>query len=90
MSGYTKAPWVFDPETSAATVWEGISPSGSGEPGRLVATVWGDDAFVEPNAHLISAAPELLEALKEMLGYCIWDTEYAERARAAIAKAEGK
>jgi len=31
-----------------------------------------------------------LEALKEMLGYCIWDTEYAERARAAIAKAEGK
>jgi hypothetical protein len=44
----------------------------------------------EADWHLIAAAPELLESLKEMLSYCIWDTEYADRAKAAIAKAEGK
>ena len=45
----------------------------------------------EANARLIAAAPELLEALKELTGHInerfsggVWD-----RARAAIAKAEG-
>lgn len=42
------------------------------------------------NAHLIAAAPELLEALKEMVSWCIWNTDYYHRALAAIAKAEGR
>jgi len=48
----------------------------------------------EADARLISAAPDLLESLKEMLE--VWEEDpaygamHAEKARAAIAKAEGK
>ena len=45
----------------------------------------------EANAQLIAAAPELLEALEEVLG---WETlcpiDVYEQARAAIAKARGQ
>lgn len=55
---------------------------------------WGkkkDDRDIAlANAHLIAAAPDLYESLQEMLKWCIWDTDYAERARKAIAKAEGR
>jgi hypothetical protein len=48
----------------------------------------------EANARLIAAAPDLLEALKGMLGVWEEDPAYghasAEKARAAIAKAEGE
>jgi hypothetical protein len=53
------------------------------------------DTFIHPgNARLIAAAPELLEALKEMLE--VWEEDHAygathaDKARAAIAKAEGQ
>jgi len=49
----------------------------------------------EANARLIAAAPDLLEALKEMLS--VWEEDdpaygamHADKARAAIARAEGK
>lgn len=39
------------------------------------------------NARLIAAAPELLASLKEMVEWCVWNTDYLARAKAAIAKA---
>jgi hypothetical protein len=42
-----------------------------------------------PNARLIAAAPDLLEALKAAVAYPITGNWY-EQAEAAIAKAEGK
>jgi len=54
------------------------------------------DQELEANARLIAAAPELLEALEELMdGYlygCAMDVkrENVARARAAIAKARGK
>jgi hypothetical protein len=47
--------------------------------------------YVQANARLIAAAPELLEACKKFVnkqGVMTWD-EY-ESAKAAIAKAEGR
>jgi hypothetical protein len=54
----------------------------------------------EANARLIAAAPDLLEALRDVIGWVpggaaeMWHTDAptkaVERARAAIAKAEGK
>ena len=37
------------------------------------------------NAHLIAAAPDLLDALRELLGVCTQPTQQAARARAVIA-----
>ena len=78
-----------DPNTPVALVWEG---GGShGKPTQIA------------NAHLISAAPDLYEALKEFLD--VWESGDAndnskragarrgkmlDASRAAIAKAEGK
>jgi hypothetical protein len=43
----------------------------------------------DANAHLIAAAPDMLEALEAAIGY-IPDADLAERARAAIRKARGE
>ena len=58
---------------------------------------WSGDYITvdEADARLIAAAPELLEALKELMEYA-WiiedrcDAVATNKARAAIAKAEGK
>ena len=53
----------------------------------------GDGSGSDANAHLIAAAPELLEALRTVLD-ASWNgpmPDYArDKARAAIAAAEGK
>jgi hypothetical protein len=48
--------------------------------------------IADANARLISAAPELLEALKGALAEhsCDWNGCWCQDARAAIAKAEGQ
>ena len=53
---------------------------------------WSDDAQSSANASLIAAAPELLEALKDMVFYCDMfpNAPYHVKAKAAIAKAEGR
>lgn len=50
------------------------------------------DSPSEPNARLISAAPDLLASLEEVLAYCVehgHDWMCMAQARAAIAKATG-
>lgn len=44
----------------------------------------------EANAHLIAAAPDLLEALKGVMAIADRKTDEFDLARAAIAKAEGR
>lgn len=71
---------------------------------KMVAAVYGDssdcapDETMQANARLIASAPELLEALSELIGWVpgpeSWHTDAAEKAvakaRAAIAKATGE
>lgn len=68
------------------------------ESGVNIAKAWMTDREEEcANARLISAAPELLSALKEMMSVFQDHEQYDEESaevvsvsRAAIAKAEGK
>jgi hypothetical protein len=50
--------------------------------------------WTEKTANLIELAPELLEAVKELIQTCIqegnWETKQAKRYLDLIAKAEGK
>jgi hypothetical protein len=56
--------------------------------GKEIVVLLGDNAA--PNARLIAAAPDLLEALKDVLRYVPSVADGAIKARAAIAKAEGE
>ena len=95
MSGHTPGPWRVEEIE--------LFETGSGV--QVVAadgTVIADNQTYYPqsldpaNAHLIAAAPELLEALKAMSHVEARDPGHVESirafslARAAIAKAEGK
>jgi hypothetical protein len=76
-----------------------------GADGSYIGDVWGVDEPVpngikrehqKPNARLIAAAPEMLEALRDVLEMIATDdlvpesVSYMQQARAAIAKAEGR
>lgn len=97
MSAHTLGPWLI------GQMLPGNTPAVIGDGDSVVAILpgrWNGCSYIEANAHLIAAAPELLEALIE----CVVDmgaTEsfYGEhpraqevlvKARAAIAKAEGR
>ena len=87
MNKHTPGPWsVGGPTGFVNQVY--IEPA--------IGAVYGSGDEAQANAHLIAAAPELLEALQEALED--WDddhfdeeypyrAEWAEKARAAIAKA---
>lgn len=45
---------------------------------------------MEENAHLISAAPELLEACKAVIAKTLKPEEWGQQVADAIAKAEGR
>lgn len=100
MSAHTPGPWHYevriprgsaDPEyvvlgTNPDTGKKGVCYAGK----HFTVTHTEDEA----DACLIAAAPELLEALKVALA-CHesdegWSDDFAEGARAAIAKAEGR
>ena len=102
MTPHTPAPWKADIENSA----EGLNITD--DEGRRIAhtaTIRNPDYTpliseeAKANARLIAAAPELLEALKELTdllqspsgaGTMSEIRDSANRARAALAKAEGE
>jgi len=89
MSKHTPGPWSVQYETDIAAREDGVGPVD-------VAHVYMRTApgRTEANARLLAAAPELLEALKSMCeGFKpLKDADFPAlaKARAAIAKAEGK
>jgi hypothetical protein len=104
---HTPGPWRWVPEPDTASLWRdyGDLYSASSE---VVLSIWdnGFDGGVRVNSHadarLIEAAPELLEALEELVEACTghldrgqapWrsneDEKEVIKARAAIAKARG-
>jgi hypothetical protein len=90
MSAHTPGPWTKSEGSSVAAL------NFRGDPGRTrkIADVYaggGTLAERHANAHLVAAAPELLEALRTMLAYATTaDSQAVAKAKAAIAKAEGK
>lgn len=99
MSKHTSGPFRV---TNERYVKEDLSIIGLGEDsGRMLAAVHGgknsgpffvnDEAEVAANARLFAAAPDLLEALKQIAGSDPYHQSSAGRiARAAIAKATGE
>lgn len=93
---HTPGPWEIDVDTRPVEVCTiyGVPPQGEdGQRFIYVRGAIGDwDATEETNlanAHLIAAAPELLEALKGVLRIADRKTDEFDAARAAIAKATG-
>jgi hypothetical protein len=95
-SKHTPAPWKAHESTSIDPEWATVQAGQS-----IIANVNADTRQMA-NAHLIAAAPELLEAIKALLKYDpdwarvdpngfeeLWN-KVAIKARAAIAKANGQ
>jgi len=87
MSKHTPGPWKWDGHIEQA-----IITADSGEE-----VLWGCGCCDSPrllctaDGHLIAAAPELLEALKEIANMAVPVQKTEHRiARAAIAKAKGE
>ena len=87
---HTPGPWIFDEESTLASIWARMSPSGHGIPGRKVAAVIGDDAETEANAHLIASAPDLLALAKRYASECSDAGLDNNHILEVIRKAEGK
>ena len=93
MGKYTPGPWIIAIRGTArgepVPIISALPPT-RGEKLMPVAMCEGDNT--QANAHLIAAAPELLEALEEMIkGVEEYDeTAGLSKARAAIAKAKGE
>lgn len=93
---HTPGPWqvgpVFDNYGTLEVIIEHMTPAGN----LVVAVALGGLAGQDANAHLMAAAPDLLEALRDLEamaeryrppGNSMPDAQ--KKARAAIAKAEG-
>ena len=93
MGQHTPRPWRLE-----QVGWEGQYIYGKDKrvPGvdRFIASVSLHFDGAEANARLIAAAPELLEALRDVTARCeaYYGSEYpaTKRGLAAIAKAEGR
>lgn len=100
MNKHTPGPWSINPKGGTPMV--GIDLQDGGELLPIVEVVYGyNNAEAKANAHLIAAAPELLEALKNLLDACLLADIYLElsdkvdgslmdSANKAIAKATGE
>ncbi len=92
MNKHTPGPWFVDHKSPF------LVRAGDDIDGRHIAHI-GPANYTprfdvdEPNAHLIAAAPDLLEALSEIIndgGKFVMTNETHRKARAAIAKARGE
>ena len=92
---YTPGPWVAK---AGLSNWDITTPYG--QTSLIIARINTHRVEQAHNARLIAAAPELLEALKALMGHDDkmqvaiggnprYVDAFMERARAAIAKAEG-
>ena len=97
-AGHTPGPWIIYQTNKDQRITD---VEFSVENGFSIATIYtGDQVSIEThdsNVRLISAAPELLEALEECVEYLFNDlgkypkeSELGMKARAAIAKAKGE
>ena len=99
---HTEGPWTLRPLNEEIGEYEIVGPRHSDETGEseYIAVVCGGLPESEANARLIAAAPELLEALEELLsavdkacGTAIPRGSFSaarKAARDAIAKATGE
>lgn len=96
---HTPGPWVIGPADWLISQRHGMGYRNfpvHAPAGYDVAMVYSDedDAEQEANVRLIAAAPDLLDAVEELLIYLAdWDdpdNETCQRARAAVAKAKGE
>jgi len=92
MSKHTKWPWFSGPKCKISGWVDICSIEADGDKSLPFAACKHHDP--EANARLIAAAPELLEALKELMDYSGLIEERCDciatnKARAAIAKATG-
>jgi hypothetical protein len=92
MPEHTPGPWTIDLDydrdghhgiNSEARMWKAVAECSANTLGA--AKVSQDEA--EANAHLIAAAPELLEALEEVVAISDRKHNAWDKAHAAIAKA---
>lgn len=96
MSNYTPGPWWHDP------YWNLIYDNAKCEIAAVRAAIQAGEKrarldTARANARLIAAAPELVEALRGILGICevsptgeYFKADIARICQTAIAKAEGK
>ena len=98
MSKHTPGPWCANrfsimakgsTDTYSGTVWGCIARVEELYAWDSEGRGWSTSGDRDANAHLIAAAPELLEALEIALD-CAGDAWWAEKAEAAIAKAKGE
>ena len=89
MTEYTPGPWEVRPDPSHYDSMSEVYPVGSDV---MIAATGGEIKTMEANARLIAAAPYLLASLCETLAIAEQSETgpFADRARAAIAKAKGE
>jgi hypothetical protein len=93
MAAHTPGPWIVDLEyrVDAEGNMDGADQvcAETGHTVAFISTGMHEDEH-HANAHLIAAAPEMYAALKAMLEQKGFYGGVFDRARAAIAKAEGR
>ena len=91
---YTPGPWVIRTAATYRSQIEAITAKGKGDVVARISTPRGGPEASDANAHLIAAAPDMLEALTECLeafaALGIDATLPVLHARAAIKKARGE
>ena len=96
MTQYTPGPWKVKAGSNAVLAGRKQICSHVNAASVLPVNIVEDHKIAEANAHLIAAAPEILEALKDIVEF--WDSivptdavnQMHINARAAIAKATGE
>ena len=96
MTTHTKGPWKVGQYLGSLrqfVIHMDVGGNGRGSDVAFTSAAFGNDETIA-NARLIAAAPDLLEALKDMVDLvelmCPFDGPQQRKARAAIARATGE